>query len=241
MANWIQEHVLGALIRHKTRRYSELRPQDIEGNLFMYHLKGLLREGYVEKDEKHYRLSQKGMQYVSQLSLATGKQRTQPQILNCIVARNEKNEYLFVRWHRQPNLGLISFPHGMMHFGESSEESVRRELAEKAALTGDISYINTVLIRSLRAGEVERHMMIRIFKAENVTPLAASIRTEVSEPFWASLRSLPPDEFIPGFYELAQEIESKSELPVEIVHKKGMKKRPVGRKWIERVLLGGEL
>lgn len=186
----------------------------------MYHLKGLLREGYVEKDEKQYKLSKKGMQYVSQLSLATRKQRKQPQILNCIVARNEKNEYLFVRWHRQPNLGLVSFPHGMMHFGESSEESVRRELAEKAALTGDVSYINTVLIRSFQGDEVDRHMLVRVFKAESLQPLeGASVRTEVSEPFWALPSSVNPDEFIPGFHELALQVASGDVLPTEIAYK----------------------
>src|SRR5690349_20939646 len=99
MTNWIQEHVLRKLVRHKDQRYSELRPRDVEGNLFMYHLKGLLRDGYIEKSERAYRLSRKGMQYVAHLSLATGKHRKQPQVLNCIVAQNEAAEYLFVRWH----------------------------------------------------------------------------------------------------------------------------------------------
>lgn len=220
MTNWIQEHVFRKLVRHKDQRYSDLRPQDVEGNLFMYYLKGLLRDGYVEKSEKRYRLSKKGMQHVAQLSLVTGKYRKQPQVLNCIVAQNGSGEYLFVRWHRQPNLGLVSFPHGMMHFGESSEESVQRELAEKAAITGNISYINTVLIRSLEEDEVDRHMLVRVFKAENLAPLQVTLRTEVSEPFWASLTTLSADEFVPGFYELALGVENKAALPVEIIHKK---------------------
>lgn len=157
---------------------------------------------------------------MAQLSLATGKYRKQPQVLNCIVAQNEANEYLFVRWHRQPNLGLISFPHGMMHFGERSERSVRRELAEKAAVAGDVSYINTVLIKSLEEDEVDRHMIVRVFKAENLTPQEVNIRTEVSEPFWAPLATLSPSEFVPGFYELALSIEDKGMLPLEIIHKK---------------------
>ena len=220
MTNWIQEYVLRKLVHHKEQRYSDLRPQDVEGNLFMYHLKGLLRDGYVEKSEKAYRLSKKGMQHVAQLSLITGKHRKQPQVLNCIVAKNEANEYLFVRWHRQPNLGLVSFPHGMMHFGENSDDSVRRELAEKAAVSGDTSYVGTVLVKSLHEDEVDRHMVVRVFKAENLIPLEESIRTEVSEPFWASLTSISPSEFIPGFYELARELERKAVLPLEIIHKK---------------------
>ncbi|HEX6258020.1 MAG TPA: NUDIX hydrolase [Candidatus Saccharimonadales bacterium] len=209
MANWIQEHVLKELIRHKTRRYSELRPRDIEGNLFMYHLKGLLREGIIEKTEKQYMLSKKGQQHVAQLSLSTGKQRRQPLVLNCIIAKNSEGEYLFLRWHRQPNTGLVSFPHGMMHYGEGSLSSAKRELAEKTGLGGDLSYIHTVPIRTLHNDAVERHMLVRLFRANNLQPLENTLpRTDTSEPFWASLNTIHPDDFIPGFHELAMAVDS---------------------------------
>lgn len=184
----------------------------------MYHLKNLLGTGYIEKSDKLYTLSKKGKQHVAQLSLSTGRVRKQPQVLNCLVAQNTSGEYLFVRWHRQPNSGLVSFPHGMMHYGESSAESVQRELAEKAALTGDISFVSTVFIRSFHEDEIDRHMLVRVFKVENFTPLEANISTETSEPFWASLEGLEPSEFIPGFYELAQKISTQEPLSDEITH-----------------------
>jgi 8-oxo-dGTP pyrophosphatase MutT (NUDIX family) len=218
MANWIQDHILEQLIRHKTRRYTELKPRDIEGNLFMYHLKGLLREGIVEKDEKVYKLSLKGMQHVATISLRTGRVRKQPVILNVIIARNEKGEYLFSKWHRQPNTGLISFPHGMMHYGEPIFESVKRELAEKAGLEADLTYKGNVHIRVFRDKEIERHMLVQLFKADNLRAgRADELRPDVAESFWARIDDLRPEVFIPGFYELVQMAEGASNvLPEDI-------------------------
>jgi len=171
----------------------------------MYHLKGLLREGLVEKAETDYRLSVKGVQFAGTLSLKTGKTRTQPKILNTVICKNDAGEYLLVRWHRQPNIGQISFPHGMMHYGHSAYDMAALELAEKAGLEADLTYRGDVYVRGMRGEVVDRHMLVHVFEAANLRPGRQSeIRPDVCEPFWAQLDSLDPKTFVPGFYEIAQ-------------------------------------
>jgi len=203
MLSWIQYHILVELTRHSQRRYSQLRPRDVEGNLFMYHLKGLLNDGLVEKAEAQYQLTLKGLQFVGTLSLKTGRTRKQPKILNAIICRNEAGEYLFTRWRRQPNTQLVSFPHGMMHYGESVLGMVAHELAEKAGLSADLVYRGDVYVRGMLAGMLDRHMLVHLFEATNVE-LADGASEEVGESFWAPLDSLRAEEFVPGFYEIAQ-------------------------------------
>lgn len=208
--HWIQSHILLELTRHATRRYSQLRPRDVEGNLFMYHLKGLMTDGYVEKDNGTYVLSVKGLQYVGTLSLATGKTRKQPKILTTVVCKNERDEFLFVRWHRQPNTGLVSFPHGMMHYGQPVAEMAALELSEKAGLAVDVSYMGEVYVRGMRDAEVDRHMLIHIFSASRPLPDPhAQLRPDVCDPFWAPLSAIDAKEFVPGFYEVAQLVTSQ--------------------------------
>lgn len=205
MNNWIQNHILLELTRHATRRYSELKPRDIEGNLFMYHLKGLLSSGMVEKKDAAYRLTAKGMQTAGYISLQTGKLRTQPKILTMTVCRNDAGEYLFVRWHRQPNIGLVSFPHGMMHVGERLQDMAALELAEKAGLEADLVFKGDIYIRGMRGETLDRHMVVHVFGASAVRAGRENeIRPDVCEPFWAKPDSLTPDMFVPGFYEAAQ-------------------------------------
>jgi ADP-ribose pyrophosphatase YjhB (NUDIX family) len=210
--SWIQSHILIELTRHATRRYSQLRPGDVEGNLFMYHLKGLLRDGLVEKTEREYRLTAKGLQFAGTLSLKTGKTRQQPKILTAIICKNDKNEYLLSRWHRQPNIGQVSFPHGMAHYGETISDMAALELAEKAGLKGEVTYRGDVYVRGMRDGVLDRHMLVHLFEAQSIQGgREGEMRPEVSEPFWAALSTLNPSDFVPGFYEIATLVEKQLE------------------------------
>ncbi len=212
MNSWIQTHILHELIRHKTRRYSELRPRDVEGNLFMYHLKGLLKEGLVEKTNNVYTLSVKGLQHAGLVSLETGKTRVQPKILTAVVCKNNAGEYLFVKWRRQPNIGQVSFPHGMMHFGKSVFDMANHELEEKAGLAAVLAYRGDVYIRGKHGDEMDRHMLVHVFQATDIIDKdKKQIRSEVSEPFWASLEDIEPYEYVPGFYELATLVTTRSD------------------------------
>jgi ADP-ribose pyrophosphatase YjhB (NUDIX family) len=203
--NWIRQYILVELTRQSTRRYSQLRPDGVEGNLFAYHLERLMKEGLVERSDRAYRLSVKGRQYAGTLSLDTGRTRQQPKILTAVVARNEQDEYLLVRWHREPNTDLISFPHGMVHFGRTIGEMAAVELAEKAGLEADLRYMGEVYVRGMRDHEVDRHMLVHLFEATNWRPgRQDELRPEVCEHFWAGLDTWEPNQFVPGFYEIAQ-------------------------------------
>lgn len=202
MHSWIQYHILVELTRHSQRRYSQLRPRDVEGNLFMYHLKGLINDGLVEKADGQYQLTLKGLQFVGTLSLKTGRPRKQPKILNAIICRNEAGEYLFTRWHRQPNTNLVSFPHGMMHYGEKVMDMAAYELAEKASLKAELTYRGDVYVRGMIAGVLDRHMLVHLFEATDVTSVDG-VSEEAGESFWSPLDSLSSEEFVPGFYEIA--------------------------------------
>lgn len=204
MLSWIQYHVLIELTRHGQCRYSELRPKDVDGNLFTYHLNGLLKDDFIEKADRTYRLTQKGLQFAGTLSLETGRTRQQPKILNAIVCKNDKNEYLFVRWHRQPNIDLVSFPHGMMHYGQKAKDMAAAELAEKAGLEADLTYRGDIYIRGFHSDKIDRHMLVHLFEAHNFRAgREKELRPEVSESFWSPLDRIPRSEFVPGFYELA--------------------------------------
>ena len=222
MRSWIQNHVLLELTRHGPRRYSQLRPSSVEGNLFMYHLKGLVREGLVEKGEKDYRLSIKGLDFAGMLSLKTGKTRKQPKILTAVVAANEAGEHLLVRWNREPNSGLRSFPHGMMHYGASTFDMAATELAEKAGLIGELAYRGDVYVRGMRGPELDRHMLVHVFEAADIRPgRQEELRPEIGEAFWGTLDNFKPEDFVPGFYEIAHIVQTQKahffeEIVVEI-------------------------
>lgn len=203
--SWIQQHILVELTKQPARLYSQLRPQDAEGNLFTYHLNGLIKDGLIDKSERQYQLTAKGLQFAQTLSLQTGKTRKQPQILSAIICKNTVGEHLLSKWHRQPNIGLVSFPHGMVHFGTPITDTAAQELAEKAGLQGDLKYRGDVYIRYLQGKQTMHHRLVHLFQATDVSHgREDQLRPETSEPFWAKLDTIEPSEFVPGFYEIAQ-------------------------------------
>jgi ADP-ribose pyrophosphatase YjhB (NUDIX family) len=208
MRSWIQDYILLELTRHKTRRYKELRPPDVEGNLFMYHLKGLIKEGLVEKSEVGYELTNSGLQLAARISLKTGKVRLQPKLLTAVVAKNEAGKQLFIRWLRQPNSSQVSLPYGLVHFGENISAMAALELAEKAGLVGDMHFLGDIYVRGMRGDETNRHMLLHVFEATNIRPGRESeLRPDVCEWFWAHANDIPKEAFVSGFYEVNQLIQ----------------------------------
>ena len=208
--HWIARHIILELIKQPQRRYSQLRPEGVEGNLFSYYLDQLLRDGLIEKGDRNYSLSAKGLQFVATMSLETGQLRKQPQVLTAVLCCNENNEWLLVRWKRQPNTGLISFPHGMVHYGRSLVEMAAVELAEKAGLVADLTQVGQVAVRVLQDDAVDRHMVVTLFEATNAAPgRRAEVRPEVAEAFWRRLEDVAPAEFVPGWYEIAQAAQNR--------------------------------
>src|SRR5437899_3164953 len=115
----LQQHILYQLMRHHDRRYANLKPEDVEGNLFMYHLRQLISKDWVAKREDgHYELTAAGHRHVDGLSFNTLTPRAQPRIVTLLVCRNKAGEYLFLRRKRQPLLGMVGFPYGKIHLGE---------------------------------------------------------------------------------------------------------------------------
>lgn len=178
----------------------------------MYHLKGLLNAGLIKKDNGQYKLTDSGRRFAHTLSLTTGRTRQQPHILTAIILRNGKGEYLWSRWHREPNTGRVSFPHGMMHCGERLADMAALELAEKAGLEAQLIFRGDVYIRIMRGHITDRHVLVHIFAASDPRPGRQNeLRPEVSESFWALPGNIPRGDFLPGFYEIAQLVESQPE------------------------------
>jgi ADP-ribose pyrophosphatase YjhB (NUDIX family) len=168
--HYIQQRILYQLTHQPSLRYSELKPVEMEGNIFMYHLRSLMKAGYAEKGEDgRYRLTSKGAQYVEGLSLDTMKPRLQPKIVTLLVCRNNDGEYLFLRRKRQPLLGLAGFPYGKLHMGETVAEAAARELKEKTGLECRLVHRGDGYITTKQTGEPTSEIMFHLFYGENPT------------------------------------------------------------------------
>src|SRR5688572_886688 len=54
-------------------RYSSMRPQDIENDLYNYHLRQLVSQGFTEKREQRYDLTAAGIKLLMELKPVTAQ------------------------------------------------------------------------------------------------------------------------------------------------------------------------
>ncbi len=127
----IQKHIIGVLTTQKWARFRDLRPKGVDTNLFSYHLKSLIKLGYVTKTAEGYTLSSMGLVYVDRFSLKNLNVRSQPKIITMAVLTSG-DRVLLQRRDKQPFIDAWSFPYGKTHMDDPSVlGAVQREVKEK--------------------------------------------------------------------------------------------------------------
>lgn len=192
----IQKNILQKISLSKTARYSDLKTKEIEGNLFVYHLNLLKKEGYIELKDKVYILTPKGKQLVGRVSFEKFEERIQPKIVTAIVLEN-KGKYLFYKQKRAPFIDKISFPYGKIHLEERLDEAAERELLEKSGLKADLKHRGNLYLTIHEETDLVSHMLLHIFTGKD---FSGELKTDYpgGECFWSSIEDLPATQILPG-------------------------------------------
>lgn len=194
----LQEHILGQLSLRPVSRYRDLKPKEIEGNQFMYHLRQLFQDGLIEKTADGYRLSPQGLAYADKLSFKDFRPRLQPKIVVMITSRNEAGEWLLYKRLRQPFSGQIGFPYGKIHLGETIVTAAKRELAEKSGLTGNLTHKGEAYVYVYQGKDLVGSMFAHIFVVSKPTGALTD------QSFWAKIDDPDDPRYLPGFREILE-------------------------------------
>ncbi len=218
MVHRIQKDILSKLITNPYLRYSKLKPSDIEGNHFMYHLKSLMNKGLVVKNEDNlYLLSSRGKVFADSLSLQDYTPRKQPSIVTLITCQNEKGQWLVYRRKRQPLFDQVGFVYGKLHMGETVSQAAHRELKEKTGLQCELSHRGDGYITIYENTEMVSQIMFHLFYGKN--PYGEIKKTQKpGVASWAWREEFNHEPFMPSMPELADlVINSKERFFVELV------------------------
>lgn len=131
----IQRKILRELVKEESRRFSDIKPKNIESNLFMYHLRQLTGAGLVDKlNNGLYSLTTEGRQYCDRSNLDSMSLRLQPKQITVLVVSNGEDKFLVLKRLHVPYMNYTGFPSGKIHYGEKMGDSAHRELHEKTGL-----------------------------------------------------------------------------------------------------------
>lgn len=135
----IQKQIITDLVECEFARYADLKPSNIEGNVFTYHLKNLITQKYIMKnDDGAYCLTNKGKLYGINSSIKSKDLLEQAHSIILLYIRN-KDRWLLRKRLVQPMHGKIGFIHGEPISEETIEETGKRILLTRTGLEGDMT------------------------------------------------------------------------------------------------------
>lgn len=212
MLHHIQKSIMDKLATAETKRYGELKPVELDGNVFGYHLKALLIEKYISKSEQgDYALTQKGKDYVVH--------RFENPLLQAhsifLIALRRDNNWLLRERLVQPLLGMAGFIHGEPIAGEPVAVTATRRLLEKTGLDVDLSVQSSGLISITRDGVLESYSHAVVLTGETDSDISIT-RDPTGHNFWRPANELDSATILPSCIDIISRIENHNSTPFDL-------------------------
>lgn len=191
-------------------RYKDLKPDGMESNIFMYHLKQLIKRDFVAKYDNLYTLTPLGLQYVDSLD-ADDALKAQPKTVTVLYVTNQNDEVLVVKRKIQPFIDSYMLLSSKQHFGETTEEHIHKELAQKLSIeVPAATYCGAmdVLLYDEQSKTLLTHVIGQLYKVrvKNTPPPAVSDRYSYH---WC--KDITTLNTLPGTEEIVQNIQKHSQ------------------------------
>jgi len=140
-----QVAILRYLLFTPSGTFAELqKAANLTSDHFNFHIKRLIDEGYVLKEDKEYKLTHKGKEYANRMDTDENTIERQPKVSVAITLERTGNdgqrEFLFQQRKKNPYYNFWGRAGGKMRWGESILEAANRELQEETGLTANFSY-----------------------------------------------------------------------------------------------------
>jgi 8-oxo-dGTP pyrophosphatase MutT (NUDIX family)/predicted transcriptional regulator len=139
----VQIQILRELLYNPKARFAKLNIAQLSNDHFSYHLKTLLKEEFIIKEQQGYRLTAKGKEFANMMDTDQLVIEKQGKISVFVVAtkKQEGQELLLVQTRtKEPYFGYMGFVTGKVRFGETIMEAAKRELLEETGLTAKLTY-----------------------------------------------------------------------------------------------------
>lgn len=166
----IQNHILAKLKNAKSLRYSDLQPEKVPNDLFNYHLQYLVKKEYVDRSNRGYSLSGKGIKHVAD-PYPSNSAITSLFKMNVItvVSRVSKGKIEILNQLRRsnPSFGKIGVMGGVVLKGEPIERAANRKLKQETGLEAEFRLVGCERRVMYKSGELFSDVIFPIAYADS--------------------------------------------------------------------------
>lgn len=208
----IQREIIDRLMRAESVRFKDLKPLGMESNIFMYHLKQLIKQNLVTKIEGGYTLAPFGLSYVDNLNTTEKKLQSQPKIIAIAAIRTQTGQWLMAERKIQPFIRKYMLISGRQHLGETAQEHSIREVQEKLGITVAPMYRGQAetLLYDVPSKTLLTHVLGGVYEVTLEKPIATPPETDYFRYVWIddAYKDMP---MLPGTKELMAAITDASD------------------------------
>lgn len=202
----LQKRVIKILVEHDTARYRDLKPDNVDGNVFTYHLSSLIKEGLAMKnDDGTYCLTSRGKLYGINSEMKKADFLEQAHSIILISIKND-DKWLLRKRLVQPMYGCVGFIHGEPRPEESIEESAARILLRRTGLkSGGFSFKGSGYIRIYDEESLVSFTHFSLIEAADID--GELIESDPhGENIWLDSPVFDQDDMIPSMKDIAVEM-----------------------------------
>ncbi|MBT3578149.1 NUDIX hydrolase [archaeon] len=190
-----RENIFEIFIKNKKMKFTEIEKMlDIRSNLLNYHLKIMIEEGLLGKEEEMYCLTKEGEKIIPFYAHLTNKEKGS--LVICAVAIRRRGEICLLKRNKRPYQGYWGMIGGKVRLEESIEETAVREALEETGLTCKFKKVASVLHERVKDSGTVKHSFI-IFLCEVEAETDDLVETEEGEVKWFPINTLP-ENIIPS-------------------------------------------
>jgi ADP-ribose pyrophosphatase YjhB (NUDIX family) len=194
----IQFEIMFRLYGSDMLRYSKLRPDAVENDLYNYHLQALIKKGFVEKMERSYRLTFAGLEFINK-RMPIDLSGNHPDLFKVnaltFVMRetNGKKELVHQERTSQPFYGDRAVPGGMVRHGERIVDAAKRKAFEECGVEAEFKLAGVIRITFEQEERILQDILYHVCYAENyVGPLIDE--TKYGKNYWVDVDGAIEDE-----------------------------------------------
>ncbi|MCA9348803.1 hypothetical protein KC878_01520 [Candidatus Saccharibacteria bacterium] len=166
--------------------HAALLPEGMAGNSFNYHLRTLIRQKLIQKNEEGYLLTPLGRLVIDSMSLDDKRFKLRPSVGIMLIIKSGRKTLLY-KSSRQPMPGFVALPYGKLRisqtFFETAERIIKRRGIDPRAIK-DLEFREPFNLRYYQGEQLVAHRVGEIWTA-NYSGTLSDFQTENGQTFWS--------------------------------------------------------